>query len=482
MKLPRIIRDFSLQAIGAYGATFLQMLRGLILAALLGPAGLGTVALVNLVLSYVTYSDLGMASAVGREIPLSLGAGRDEEAIEWRSYGIVAKLVSASIVGLCTAAYTLLKWPDLSAALRIGLLVAAVVMVFQGLIAAWQVIFQSVQQFGRATTVTLATGSLSFIGGVLGAKLAGITGVFVSQLIVFALVATLCFVLGRFPARIHLRRDKFARLLKVGVPLAALTFVGYNLINIDQVMVVALLGSRALGLYTLVLYGGSVLDLLPAALAVSVAPRLLRAYGQAADSPSILRLTWRPVDFLASVLPVGIAAIWILGPAVIVRILPDYTSIFAPLRVYLVGMYFMGINLGVSAVLLALNRHRNNVPIIAACIGINVLVDLCFVAVLGLGLTGIALGSVVTYFVYWMAHTTLVRWYHGQRPARAMLANLASGWPGLVLAAVAAASWALGTLGQSRPWLEIPVFVLALLMGFARWKLGGAVPSEAASV
>lgn len=480
MRLPRIARDFSLQAVGTYCGTFLQMLRGLILAGLLGPAGLGTVALVNLFLSYAAYSDLGMASAVGREIPLSLGAGHNREALEWRWYGLVAKFVSSCIVGLGMAIYVLLRWSDLSTALRFGLLTAAVVVVFQGLVAVWQIIFQATQQFGRSTLIILAIAALSFVAGVVGAELAGVEGVFAGQLIVFVLVASLCFALGGLPRRTHLSRSKLILQVKVGVPLALLAIVGSNLVNIDQVMVAALLGTRELGLYTLVLYGGNVLFLLPSALAISVGPRLLRGYGEAADSARLTMLTWRPVDVLASVLPAAITTIWILGPAVIVHFLPEYASIVAPLRVYLVGMYFMGINLGVSTVLLALNRHRYNIPIIAASIGLNVLVDLYFVSVLGLGLMGIALGSAVTYFAYWMAHTTLVRWFHGERPPRAMVANLVSGWPGLALAAITVVSWAFGTLDQSRPWSEMTLFFGSVLIGFARWRLGGAVPSEAA--
>ena len=480
MRLPRIARDFSLQALGTYCGSLLQMLRGLILAGLLGPAGLGTVALVNLFLSYAAYSDLGMASALGREIPLSLGAGNSREAFEWRRYGLTAKFVTSSIVGLGTAIYVCLRWSELSAVLRFGLLTAAIVVVFQGLVATWQVIFQATQQFGRSTLVTLAIAALSLIAGVVGAEFAGVRGVFLGQLIVFVLAASLCFALGGLPPRVHLSRSKLVFLLKVGVPLALLALVGSNLVNIDQVMVAALLGTRELGLYTLVLYGGNVLFLLPSALSISVGPRLLREYGAAADSARLTMLTWRPVDVLASVLPAAIALIWILGPAVVVHFLPDYASIVAPLRVYLVGMYFMGINLGVSTVLLALNRHRYNIPVIVACIGLNVLVDLYFVSVLGLGLIGIALGSAVTYFVYWMAHTTLVRWFHGERPAHAVVANLASGWPGIALAAAVIVSWAFGILDQSRPWLEMTLFFGSVLAGLARWRFGGAAPREAA--
>jgi hypothetical protein len=51
--------------------------------------------------------------------------------------------------------------------------------------------------------------------------------------------------------------------------------------------------------------------------------------------------------------------------------------------------------------------------------------------------------------VYWMSHTTLVRWYFHQTPGRALLMNLKSGWQGLVLAAVTLVAWATGAIGTT---------------------------------
>jgi len=90
-----------------------------------------------------------------------------------------------------------------------------------------------------------------------------------------------------------------------------------------------------------------------------------------------------------------------------------------------------------------------------------------FVGHLGWGLNGIALGSAVTYFVYWMAHTTLVRRYYHQRIVEAVARNLVSGWPGFMIAALVVLAWRLGYLDISRPLVEMlylaPVLVVTVV-------------------
>lgn len=461
--LPRIVRDMSMQAGGLYFSAAAQAVRVLILASLLAPSELGTVALIALVLAYSQYCDLGIALAVGRQIPLSLGAGKDHEALAWRWYGLAAKLMGSVSFGLVLVVIVTAKWSELNPGVRFGLLTVAVVAVLQGVIMALQVILAANQRFGRAAILLVTLGTANLTAGVAGAAVNGLRGVFIGQVIAYSATVVVGFVLaGRIVAS-PLQRRRVWMLLKIGVPLAALIFAGYNLVNIDQVMVVSLLGREDLGIYALVLYGGSALYLLPSALAAVIGPRLLRKFGEFGTAESIYELTWRPVKILALAMPILIVALCVLGPLVIQHFLPAYSAAIAPLRIYSVGMFFLGLNLGVSTTLVAFNKHARNVPIMALSIGLNVAIDLAFVGLLHWGLMGIALGSALTYFVYWMAHTTLVRWYFHQTPRTALLMNLKSGWQGFVLAALTLAAWATGAI-ETTTLLSCAFYFFGLLV------------------
>ena len=464
VKVPRIVRDVSYKALGSYGSAGLQMLRGLLLAGLLAPADLGTVAIVGVVLTYSLYADLGMASAVGRELPLAAGAGSESDVRIWPWYAIVTKLVAEAVVATVLLAYVLLRWSDLAPSLRFCLLTAVAVTVLQGFVVAQQIVFDASRQFGRGAALLLILFGPLLVTCVAGGAVAGTRGVFVGQVIAFAMATAAAAFMGGWPRPVPLQRGRLALLLKVGFPLMVLGFAGYNLVYVDQIMVIALLGRADLGVYMLPLYAGNFVFLVPQALAGAVGPRLIGRYGAEGTPDAIAAYTWVPVRVLSLALPPVIAALWLLGPVLIVALLPRYVGAIGPLRIYLAGMFFLGLNYGVSTTLLALNKHRNNIPIVVGAIGLNVALDLLLVGVWHLGLNGIAMGSALTYAAYWMAHTILVRWYFGQRPLRALLLNLASGWPGFALAGLMLLVWGAGDLGASAPLLASAILAGVLLM------------------
>lgn len=472
MQLPRIVRDFSFQAVGSYLTAALQMLRGILLAGMLGPTGLGNFAMVGLVLAYSQYADLGITLAVGREIPLALGEGREQKAQQWRWYALVCKLIAEAVFACILAVALVVGWDSWPAGLRFGLVTALVVVILQGVVVVTQTVLRARQLFLHEMVVTVTLAITLTLGMVAGGVSYGIRGVFVGQLLGFVLAACLGLALWGMPraGRLQLRRVK--QLLTVGVPLAMLTFMGYNLIYVDQVMVLWLLGRRELGIYSLALYAGSALFLLPASVAGAVSPRLLRRYGEQPAVEAIRAYTWRPVGVLSLALPPAIMVVWLVAPIVIVAFLPDFGSVIAPLRIYVVGMFFLGLNYGVSSTLIALNKHRYNIPILLACVTLNVVLDIALVAGLGLGLEGVAVGSLVTYSVYWMAHTTLVRWFFDERPASAVRRNLETGWPGLVLVVLLLLVGSTGRLGEVDAVLSTGLLVLTTAMSLARWRFG----------
>jgi len=445
----------------------LQLVRGVLLASLLTPAEFGVVAVVGIVTSYSTYADLGLSAAVIRQIPIAEGAQDTAGVRIWRWYALFFKLAAEFALSAVLLGVVLLQWDSLRPDLRFGLLTAAFVCVLQGVVVAQQTVFEAMRQFGRSAVLLTSFFGLNLVAGVLGARLMGTRGVFLGQVVAFAVAVVVGVALGGWAAREPLQRERVRLLARIGIPLAVLNFFAYNLVYVDQVMVAALLGRSSLGTYMMVLYVGSALGALPLALGGVVSPMLMERYGAEGNAEAIREYTWRPVRVLALALPPLIALMWIAAPAVVTLLLPLYAESIAPMRIYLTGLFFYCLNLGVSSTLLALNKHLFNVPIVIACIGVNVGLDIVFVGHLGWGLNGIALGSAVTYFVYWMAHTTLVRRYYHQRIVEAVARNLVSGWPGFMIAALVVLAWRLGYLDISRPLVEMlylaPVLVVTVV-------------------
>lgn len=466
----RFLRDLSLQTTGNYLSTALLLARGVVLARLLGPASLGIYATVGIVIAYSSYADLGMGSVPNRTIPLALGAGKIEEAEEWRWYGVTVSVATATLAAICLTGYVIARWTSLQPDLRFGLLTACVVLVMSALSSQQQMIFRAHRQFGRLNLLVVLTAVVGLTAGVVGALAGGVRGVFVGQVVAFLIAAAVSVALGGLPRPRPIHAAFVSRMLKAGIAFAVIGLVSYNLINVDQVMVVALLGSSALGTYMPVLYAGSAVVLFPNALQIAMSSRLMQRYGQSSSMEAIAGLTWRPVEGLAAIMPLLCGLAWVFGPWGIVWILPDYASAIGPLRVYLVGVFFLGLNMGTSSVLYAINKHPYDIPIVVGSIVFNILLDLAFVRWAQWGLMGIALGSMWAYFVYWMAHTMLVRHYFGCRVRRSLLLNLASGWPGLLLAAADVVAWATGNLWGPARWFGIVLLVGCVALALYRWR------------
>ena len=467
--LPAALRDFSLQAAGSYLTIGMQTVRGLGLALLLGPGGLGTYSLIGIFLAYSAYSDLGISLGAVREIPVAVGrdAFDDARRAQWCAW--VARSAAGVVVAAGMLAFAILRWESLPLDVRFGLLAGAAAIVPFALVGVAQNVLPAWLRYGRnfALSAVLALGLTA--ATLAGAASWGLHGALVGQALAFVAAALLAVWLVPRALAGRLGVRYVASMLIVGAPLAALNFLGYSLVYVDQVMVGSLLGRESLGVYTLVLAAGSALYILPSAVAQAVGPRLLRRYGETEAVWSIRRLTWWPVDLLAVTMPVLAALIWVAAPHVIETLFKDYTDAVGPVRLYVTAVVFLGINLGVSTTLVALKKHAYNLPILAGVVSLNVVADLVLVGSLDLGLNGIALGSLITYFAYWMVHTTLVRHYFGTSVSRSISANLQSAWPALVLTAWTFAAWWADLLATSHSAFESAIIVTVCLSCLTQW-------------
>ena len=443
----RLIKDVSGQAVGNYLSTLLRIARGVVVAGVLGPASMGVVAIGNLVMNYGQYADLGVGHAVAREIPMALGRSDADEARAIAWYGIMARLMAGLVVSIVCFAWALGPWSDSqSVELKIVVVISGIATIVAGEMLMLQTIGRSEGRFGVAARIGVVFAVVNLAAGVLGAVLAGAVGATVSGLI----AATLSMIYGWIRLRPRgyrgIQRARMIALVRLGLPLALLTFMAFNMENIDQVMILGLLDRTALGLYAIVLQAGGLITLAGLSVSNVVGPRLLRHYSLHGTTDSIRGLTWKPTLALSALMPTVVCLAWLFGPWFIVIALPKYAAAIAPFKIYMAAMYFLVLNLGVSTTLLALNRHKRNVPILLACILFNVLVDVFLVRRLQMGLEGIALGSLLTYAAYWTLHTGLVRWYFEGSLSAVVRLNLALMWPGLVLVGFLVLSVASGSL------------------------------------
>jgi O-antigen/teichoic acid export membrane protein len=199
------------------------------------------------------------------------------------------------------------------------------------------------------------------------------------------------------------------RLMKIGFPIMAAGLLFSLLISIDRWVILRYLGVESLGQYTLAILSVSILSLLPAVISHQLYPRMAFRYGSTGEKRSLLPIMLR--QSLASMgvtLPL-ITVVFLLMPFFVETFMPDYVAGIKAARIVLVGLAFLPLTGGFGNYLNTVGRQVIYLSIISAAIVLNLVLDILFVNK-GMGISGVAMGAAITYFIYTLVLITTGLW------------------------------------------------------------------------
>jgi O-antigen/teichoic acid export membrane protein len=414
------------------GGRLLRFVKTLAVARLLSPDRYGVFAALVVLTNYAQFLELGTSSAAFRDLASAVGRGDKQEA--WRAAGRMSTLKLAATLFLGALALAASFWPGVTGPLRLGLVLLPLIALSATFLSQ---ALQHLQAEGRASeygrvTLLAAASDLVLCVGLTAAW--GLTGLFVgaalSPAVAVAWAARRRALAPPRPVSPGLLRGY----LKTGVPLAAIALVEQSLLSVDQLLVMAFLSLRDLGLYNVAFVVAEGVRTMGTAAATVLGPRLLREHARAGGRPeAIRRHTLQPVLIYARALPLPVALLWIGGSFALTRFYPAYAEAVGPMQVLLVASMFLVVLGGVTTFLFALDKHPRNLLFLTPALAFNIVLDLVLLHS-GWGLMAVAAGSLVTYFGYAGA----VLWYvsgHFDLGAGERLRFLAAaGAPGVGLA------------------------------------------------
>ncbi len=409
----------------------LRLVKILAVARLLSPESYGAFGVLVVLITYAQFLDLGSSTAAFRDLTAAVGRGDGPEAR--RAAGRMATLKLAGTFLLGAGALAAWIWPGTSGPLRQGFVALPAIAVSSALLSLVLLHFQAegrVADYSRATALAATSDLVLCVGFTVVWSLPGLLAASALSPVV-ALVWS-----ARRGALVPPRSvplPVLRRYLWTGVPLAVLSLIDQTLLSVDQLLIMAFLSLKDLGLYNIALVPAEGMRTLGLAAAAVFGPRLLREHARSGASLSAIRRhTLNPVLLYASVLPLAIGPLWIAGSWALVRIYPAYADAARPMQVLLVGTNFLVVLGGVTTFLFAIDKHPRNLFFITPALALNVAVDLVLLR-LGWGLMAIAAGSLVTYFLYAGA----VLWYVSGHfdPARGVRVRFLAGAlaPGAVM-------------------------------------------------
>ncbi len=434
-----------LRSVGGYTAAmyFVRLaaiLKNFFLAWYLGPLHFGFVAAFFTFLTYSAYLDLGLFHAVYRELPMLRGAGntaRISRMVDTAFGGSLLLGVGAAAVLLVLSVFQAFNLAPGPWWIGVGLALAVFAQLLAGVpynVALGEGRFNPLgRALAFAAAVDLVASVLAGLAwGAAGAVLVGSFGLVIQFFLVRELIS--------WKPRFRWDVVEAKRLAVIGIPIALIWFSNANFIAVDKVVTLVGLGKSHLGQYTLATAASSLAMVGPVAIATRFGPRVLERIGESSAGQAAIEVARTGVHVAvrasAIVLALGLIAI----PGLTSVLLPEYVPAIRAAQILLAGGAILASTFPLTTYLIGRGLQWRVVRVYAAAAAINLALDAVFLW-MEKGITGIAVGSLVSYALFSVAVQRMVAALDGTPHAMWKLAR--AFWPLVAAAIVGAAGAAL---------------------------------------
>jgi O-antigen/teichoic acid export membrane protein len=328
----------------------------LLLRKQLGPAGMGYVAVTQLVASYAPFLSLGAMQAAEREIPIAIARGDEEEA---RSLELAGMAVAFAVSVLACAAL-----------FAYGALRSATDLLLGAAFMCATVRLRTRLRFTALAWSSAAGAVASSILAVAGAAASGVVGAIVGVVMAAVLQAALFYRVARIGGLAVPPRRSFRHLAALSPAFLASGITATLLLTVDQLAVGFTLGITSLGLYSAAYLGNAFAVRVPTLIGTVVYPRLQRELGATSDAGRVFAMASRTTGALVIAMPVLVAAFLVALPALVFLVLPGYREAIGPMRLLLVGVVGLAFAMPASHYLITVNRQWRVVGISASILAV----------------------------------------------------------------------------------------------------------------
>jgi O-antigen/teichoic acid export membrane protein len=393
-----VARDFSIYSAVNIASLVLLLGTGLVLRRYLGLTLAGIWTGLEVLPTYAAYAHLGVLNAAERDLPYLLGAGRGEEfdrvryTLFWFSHALGAAVAAA----LAIAALALRA--RIERPFFVGLLVYAPLLWLQILATYYVLLFRARQRFVELSRWQGAANLMKAALTVAGGYMFGLYGIFGGLLIASAIQVSLFHRGLRERFERVFDRAVIAPLLVDGMPMLAGAVAFETIRNADRIVIGSVLGFAALGVYSVTQLVCQGVYYLPNALSTVMYPRFQERFGRTGDVRSLRKFVEVPLHVLGDALLAATMVLMVALPPAIRAWFPAFADTIPPLRVMLVGTYFLC--LAPPAMQLLLTVHKQVPSLLVAVPAAAIALGAAYAgAASGLGgvAYGVALGCIVEF-------------------------------------------------------------------------------------
>lgn len=376
-------------------------------ALLLGPSVWGIWQEAKLILLYGTNLHLGIQNGMHRELPILRGKkDLTQQAIitdvTFTFSFAVALLVSLSIL---FSTFTIGMGPEL----KLGLRFVAAMVFLQYIYSFYGSLFRANNEFDIVSWITLIDG----IGNGLSIALIfpfGFAGFLAGQVLRLLIATAFSLWKSSYTVNWHWDSRTFKSLVLIGFPIMLMIFANEIFTTIDRLLILKFLDVRSLGFYSLGNIVSAPLVLIFTAINSVMYPRFTEQYGETGDPCSLRRHIIVPIEIMSPVLAVLVGVIYIVLPLLVRVFLPAYVAGVPAAQILMFGLFFYGITGMAGNMLLTINKQVLRLLIILVSALFNLIFSYAALR-LGYGMAGVAVGTSLAYFIFFVISITVAMKY-----------------------------------------------------------------------
>jgi O-antigen/teichoic acid export membrane protein len=395
-KSHHLLVQISYASLAQYISVGLLVVRGFLLAHLLGPALFGTWTAMRLVLQFTMFGHMGARTGMLRDATMTAGAGDNSEASRLREAAGAVNLIGALVVSAATIVAVLIAHDFHFGEAKYWLCLAALVVIRSH----WIFTLTNLQSrhiYALRSTLSILVAAMSTSLGIVAAYQYGLGG--------FLLALGISYCVGiaisqtKVPwvptLRVDLRRS--VSLVRSGFPIMLSNLAKMLLWTMDKLFIWMFMGNAALGIYAVQSTVTNFMMLLPGGMTEVLYPQILARLGQKDAATKARAFLNDGSDMLMRVM-VPILAIAFLTLHLPIRwLLPDYIDAIQPGLIMILAAFFPVAGRVPGMILTALGGQvamliRTTMAIIFAAFALGTAI------LLDGGLVGVAIGMAIGLF------------------------------------------------------------------------------------
>ncbi len=341
----------------SYSDMLVGVVRGILVMSAIGPTARGLMRLVSLFERYLPNVHLGSLHGVSKELPTALGRNDERDAAHLENVGVTIVLLLASVGSLGMLAWALFA-PGLQFPTRATLAIGAGIVLSGQTIALYRVVLRAWGTYSVLAIAGVVMSVSQFVLVVGGAILYGLLGAMWGWLAAM-LVALIYFAWGS-QLRVHLELDRptVLRLIRVGLPIAAIILSDVLLRTVDGIIILKYKGLYWYGLYSVAMQIAAYLYRIPEAGGFVLMPRIWERYSADSRLEALRSYVVRPTLAAGLIMPVLAGLLFIIIPNMIWTLIPRFHPAIYAAQVLAMSGVFLALPVAANGLLIALNQEK----------------------------------------------------------------------------------------------------------------------------